>query len=82
VAVLIFHWFGLIVLLGWPAMVCKIARYRHGRGDSWTDALMYGLFAMLAKVPQLQGQVRFRLGQWTGRKSKIVEYKSAQPTMV
>jgi glycosyltransferase involved in cell wall biosynthesis len=82
VAVSIFHWFGLIVLLAWPVMVLKIAAYRHGRGDSWNDAVLYGFFAMLAKVPQLQGQVRFMVGRWTGKKSGIVEYKSAKPTMV
>ena len=55
----------------------RIARYRHGRfGDPWPDALAYGAFTMIGKLPQILGAIRY----WRSRRqvgpAHIIEYKA------
>ena len=54
----------------------RIARYRNlAHGDATIDAWLYGLFCILGKVPELQGQIEFWLRLALGKRRGIVEYK-------
>jgi GT2 family glycosyltransferase len=59
------------------AMMMRIALYRRRRfGDPWPDALAYGLFTMLGKIPQLLGVLRYHRSRRQGRSARIIEYKA------
>ncbi|MEM8561230.1 MAG: glycosyltransferase [Pseudomonadota bacterium] len=72
-------WLGILALLGiftYPAMILKIARYRHKSfGDPWGSALAYGLFIKLGRPWQLKGMLDYRAHKACGGEAKIIEYK-------
>lgn len=49
----------LALLLGYPLLVARIYARMRKRGWSASDARLYALFCVLAKFPQLQGQLQF-----------------------
>lgn len=62
--------------LAYPAMVLKIARYRaQTHGDSWSHALLYGVFITLGRFWQLKGVLQYRTHKARGGRAKIIEYK-------
>lgn len=69
----------LLLLGGYPLMAYRISRYMQQQGLPAKDAWLYGLFCMLAKFPQLQGQIQFHLNRFLGRRNVLVEYKKATP---
>jgi GT2 family glycosyltransferase len=69
----------LLLLGGYPLMAYRISRYIQQQGLPAKEAGLYGLFCMLAKFPQLQGQLQFHLNRWLGRRNVLVEYKKATP---
>lgn len=69
----------LLLLGGYPLMAYRISRYMQQQGLPVKDAWLYGLFCMLAKFPQLQGQLQFHLNRLLGRRNVLVEYKKATP---
>lgn len=69
----------LLLLGGYPLMAYRINRYMQQQGLPAKDAWLYGLFCMLAKFPQLQGQLQFHLNRLLGRRNVLVEYKKATP---
>jgi glycosyltransferase involved in cell wall biosynthesis len=69
----------LLLLGGYPLMAYRISRYMQQQGLPAKDARLYGLFCMLAKFPQLQGQLQFHLNRLLGRRNVLVEYKKATP---
>lgn len=59
------------------AMALRIARFRQQRfGDSLRDGLVYGLFTMLGKLPQLLGVLRYRRSRQRDEPARIIEYKA------
>lgn len=60
------------LLPGWRA-----ARYRRLRGDSAADARLFAFFCILGKLPQAQGQAGYWAGRLSGRRGRLIEYKSA-----
>ncbi|NEP61950.1 MAG: glycosyltransferase [Symploca sp. SIO2G7] len=71
----------LLLLAGYPLMTYRIYRYYlQQRGLNSKDAFLYGLSCMLGKFPQLQGQMQFHLSRLLGRRSSLVEYKTAATT--
>lgn len=62
----------LALLLLYPLQVGRIAARRGIRArDSWT----YAAFALLAKLPEFQGVVRFHADRRRGRAGRLIEYK-------
>ena len=49
-------------------------------GDSAIDVLLFGLFCMLGKWPQLQGVAQFWRNRLTGRRTGLIEYKAPEET--
>ena len=69
----------LLLLGGYPLVAYRISRYMQQQGIKSKDAWAYGLFCMLGKFPQVQGQLQFHLGRLLGRRQALVEYKTAAP---
>ena len=69
----------LLLLGGYLLMAYRINRYMQQQGLPAKEAWLYGLFCMLAKFPQLQGQLQFHLNRLLGRRNVLVEYKKATP---
>ena len=64
------------LLLLYSFQTYRVARYRNlAHGDAHPDAWLYGLFCILGKLPELQGQIKFWLRLALGRRRGIVEYK-------
>lgn len=68
----------LLLLLGYPLQAFRIYQYAKPRHGS-SAALKQALFIVLGKVPQMVGQAKFSWNRLTGRRSRIIEYKGAQP---
>lgn len=64
---------GLLLLLIYPLQMLRIAlRDRRSREDCWR----WGVFAVLIKFPNLQGQLQCLLHQFLRRRPQLIEYKS------
>ena len=68
----------LLVLL-YVVQTARIALRKRGEGVRTGDAWLYAFFTMLAKWPQLVGQIRFYRERRRGQGPRIIEYKSASP---
>ena len=68
-------WVGLAPLGLYAVMAAKAARYRMGRGDRLADAVLYGCFVTVGKLPEYQGVRKFRAARRAGRANAIIEYK-------
>ncbi|MGE5658578.1 MAG: glycosyltransferase [Actinomycetota bacterium] len=67
----------LLLLLPYPLLAYRIDRAMQRRGLNSKDAALYAFFCVLGKFPQVQGQIQFYLGKLMGRRSQLVEYKTA-----
>ena len=68
----------LLLLITYPMWLFKVARYRRRiYGDAWSDALLYGAFCMLGKLPMAWGQLRFVRDRLTGRSARLIEYRTS-----
>ncbi len=66
----------MTLLMLYAFQTYRVARYRNlAHGDAPSDAWLYGLFCILGKVPELQGQIEFWLRLALGKRRGIVEYK-------
>lgn len=67
---------GLIALLP-LAQVARLTMREWRGGHAWRDAFTLGLFLMLAKPAQAQGMIRFHRARMLGRRTRLIEYKTA-----
>lgn len=65
----------LLLLLAYPLTAARVYRRARARGRSRSDALAYGAFNMLGKLPEVQGLLRFHGLRLLGRRSRLIEYK-------
>jgi GT2 family glycosyltransferase len=74
-ALLLLPWLGpvsLLLLLLYPLQMLRIAlRDRRIRADYWR----WGMFAVVIKFPNLQGQLKCLVHQCLRRKPRLIEYK-------
>ena len=66
----------LLVLVAYPALVLKIYVRMRRLGRTSRDAVLYSAFCVLGKFPMVLGQIRFHAGNWLGRTSHSIDYKS------
>lgn len=67
----------LVVLAGYLLITYKTYKYYYkNRNFPRQDALLYAFFCVLAKFPQMFGQVKFYLGRWQGKQQQLIEYKN------
>lgn len=69
------HGFSLAVLLVYPLQIARIAWSKKKKNSPVGQGLLYGLFCVLGKFPELIGSLRFYLNLWRGRRGRIIEYK-------
>ena len=62
-------------LLAYAVLALKI--YRHARRRFGKNAALYTFFIVLGKIPQALGQLKYRLSRLRGKRSQIIEYKTA-----
>jgi GT2 family glycosyltransferase len=62
-------------------LLLALKTYCHAR-KRWSavDSARYALACVLAKFPQAQGLIRYRVNHWLKRRSRIIEYKAAEAT--
>ena len=67
----------LLLLSGYPLATYRTYNYyvKH-RNLTAKNAAMYALSCVLAKFPQLQGQIQFHQRRLLGQQSKLIEYKT------
>lgn len=70
------HGLTLIFLLLYPLLIYKIYRRQKQQGYNAQEAWLYSYFCVLAKFPQVLGQIRFHTLRLLGRQANIVEYKT------
>lgn len=71
-------WFAMYPL-GLLALLLKVARYRLRRGDRLRHALLYGLFCVLGKLPELVGMLQCMRSRARGEEAQWIEYKDVTP---
>ncbi len=64
----------LLCLLGYPMLLTRIFLRARRRGLNQQDAALYALFCLLAKFPQLQGQLFFLWSEWVRQPTRLIEY--------
>ena len=70
----------LLLLLAYPIQWAKIHRYcRRTRRMNARDARLYSTLVVLAKFPQMVGQLKYLFARLTKRPSTLIEYKGASP---
>ncbi|MEM1391920.1 MAG: glycosyltransferase [Cyanobacteria bacterium P01_H01_bin.150] len=67
----------VLLSIAYNILFFRVYKYAKTTGIPSSDALLYGLFCVLDKFPQLVGQIQFHLSRFLGKKRAIVEYKSA-----
>ena len=67
----------LLLLTGYPLGAYRTYNYylKH-RNITTKNAAIYAFFCVLAKFPQLQGQIQFHKRRLLGQQSKLIEYKT------
>ncbi len=66
-----------LVAIAYFALAWRIYRWRRPR-DTRGDAVLYAAFCIVAKAPECIGIARFHLNRLRGRRSELIEYKTAQ----
>jgi hypothetical protein len=69
-------WIPALGFLLYPLLALKVARSQHSRGTRAWDALLYGLFVVVGKFPQLFGMLKYRSAHRRGTRNSLIEYKS------
>lgn len=65
---------------GYAVLAWRIYRHLKGRGFPGGDAATVAFFTVLGKAPQMLGQAKYRWGRILGKRSSLIEYKSAPPS--
>jgi Flp pilus assembly protein TadB len=64
----------LVAAAGYATLFWRIVRFRRRMGEPLQDASLYAVFAILGKFANVQGFVKHRLDQRTGR-AGLIEHK-------
>lgn len=64
----------LALLFGYPALLMRIFLRGRSRGLGPEDAALYATFCLLAKFPQLQGQIQFLQSRTSKKPTRLIEY--------
>jgi GT2 family glycosyltransferase len=62
------------LLLGYPALLTRIFLRARRRGLNRQDAALYALVCVVAKFPQLQGQILFLAHELIRQPTRLIEY--------
>lgn len=65
----------LLLLAAYPLLAWRVLRHARRRQLPWIDALLYALFTVVGKFPQVVGQLKYHAHRRLGRPSQLIEYK-------
>ena len=65
-----------LLLFAYTLLTYRIYQSAKKRGMIASDARLYAIWCMLAKFPQLQGQLQFHFFRLLGQQRQLVEYKN------
>jgi glycosyltransferase involved in cell wall biosynthesis len=74
-SMLSFGWWGLLPLLAYPLAIGRAARGASGRGGDLGTSLVFGVFCLLGKPAELQGQFIWIRDKLRRSAPRLVEYK-------
>ena len=66
-----------ILLAGYTVLYWRVLRYGRNRGLSPSDARLYARHMVIGKFAEAQGLITFWKCRLLGRRTKLIEYKSA-----
>ncbi|GAB1543465.1 hypothetical protein NUACC21_61400 [Scytonema sp. NUACC21] len=66
----------VLLLIAYTFLAFRVYRFTRKRGFQSSDAMIYALFCVLDKFPQLQGQIKFHISRLFNQQRTILEYKS------
>lgn len=66
---------GLLLMSFYIVSAIRIYQYRYQIGDGIFHSLLYSVFCIVSKFPQVIGQIKYQLNRWEGKQAKIIEYK-------
>jgi cellulose synthase/poly-beta-1,6-N-acetylglucosamine synthase-like glycosyltransferase len=70
-------WVGAgLLALPWPLRMWQLFRRQKRRGLSSKVAAAWGILMMVGKVPQCLGLIGYYRDRWSGRASRLIEYKA------
>jgi glycosyltransferase involved in cell wall biosynthesis len=67
--------YSLLLFLAYVLIAARVFRGQRRRGRSASDGLLYALFVVMGKFPQVLGQWKYFAGRALGRKTRLIEYK-------
>ncbi|MBD6619950.1 glycosyltransferase [Komarekiella sp. 'clone 1'] len=67
----------LLLLMLYAILAYKVYKSTFNQGLKSEDAILYSLFCLLSKFPQVQGQVQFQLSRLLKQQRTLIEYKKA-----
>ena len=67
----------LLLLIGYPLQLAKIFRFYQTYSWKFRENLLYSSFCVLAKFPELLGQIQFYRNRILGQQSVLIEYKTS-----
>jgi GT2 family glycosyltransferase len=67
----------LLLFALWFVQRIRIARGARARGMNAADADLYAKYIVLGKIPNAIGQLKYVFAKAAGRRSRIIEYKTA-----
>ena len=68
----------LLLLGGYLVLTIRMLKYCRSRQLSWRDSVLYSLFTVAAKFPELQGQIRYQVSRFLGSERTLIEYRRAE----
>jgi GT2 family glycosyltransferase len=76
------HGVSLLLVLGYPLQVLRVARRHHKAGMPWYDAWLYSGAYMLGRFPNAIGLLRYASNRLLGWRQSIIEYKKSTPVRI
>jgi GT2 family glycosyltransferase len=76
------HGWSLLLFSGYGVLIWRIYRYQRSQSFTHKDALIYAIFCLLGRFPQLQGQLIFYRNAWLGKRATLIEYKGPNITPI
>lgn len=65
----------IFLCIAYTTLMYRVYKNTQQRGFESEDVLLYTLFCVLGKLPQVQGQIKFHISRLLRRQRTLVEYK-------
>ena len=69
------HGWGLLLVLAVPVQMARVFQSARARGWTGAESKAYGVFTVLAKIPESVGLIRHRVDRWRGSAPRLIHYR-------